>query len=352
MKIALFGDLHIFNHFGKTQFEDIAQSFLIYLFNYCKKNQINQVRFLGDWFHIKNKLYVPPFIKSIDILRDMKKSGIELTFLIGNHDAPQMGTTDHSIMYAFREYGKVVPLYDWEDIDGVRLHYLSYVEELPRFEYAENNILLAHLDIKNFAMDNNFICSEGFSEESFEKFKFVFSGHFHRHQIRNNIVYVGSPYQTRFSERFDKKGFIILDTQAQSWQFQFYQDAPVFKEVSPDSFDPKDVRGNFVRVRTHKKNANLDEIKTKLLALGAESIDFIFEDEDEAKELNMIEDLTMGSMNDLASAYYDNVTNSKLFDKSIQEQISAGVMVKDDFMTIFREIEEADLTGWKPDEEQ
>ena len=67
MKVAVFSDLHIYPHLGMSQFEDIAANFLLDFFKYCKENNINKVLFLGDFFHLKNKLYVLPFIKSIDM---------------------------------------------------------------------------------------------------------------------------------------------------------------------------------------------------------------------------------------------------------------------------------------------
>lgn len=370
MKIALFSDLHVFAHLSKTQFEDIAINFLVHLLKHCTKNKIKKVYFLGDWFHIKNKLYVPPFVKSVDVLRSFRSAGIELTFLIGNHDAPQMNSTDHSIMYAFQEFGKVIPLYDWEDVEDIRFHFLSYTHELPEFEMGPGkNILLGHLDIQDFVMESGMTCLEGFSKDSFKDFDYVVSGHFHKHQIKDNIIYIGSPYQTRFSERHDEKGWIEIDTEDASWKFNIYKKAPKFKEVSINGeFDTdsdgnfqideeaekaikKNVKGNFVRVKTHKENQNLSAIKDKFLSLGAESVDFIFEDLNEEKELNMIEDLTMGSMSELSSAYFDSVKESELFPAGIQTLLEKQRIEKNDFMEVFKGIEEAHLNGWKPEED-
>lgn len=264
---------------------------------------------------------------------------------------PQMNTTDHSIMYAFQEYGKVIPFYEWEDIGDLRLHYLSYTKELPDFNLSnKHNILFGHIDVKNFVMESNFLCHDGFDFSDFEKFDSVFSGHFHKHQVKKNITYVGSPYQTRYSERNDDKGFIVYDTDALNWKFEIYKDAPKFKEVGIDDYNPNDIKGNFVRIKTHKTNDNLNEIKNTLLALGAETVDFIFEDSNEEKELNMIEDLTMGSMKELASAYWDEVKQQDMFDESIKLLIEKERIKKSDFMEIFSEIEEASLSNWKSED--
>lgn len=351
-KVAIFSDLHIFAHLSKTQFEDIAINFLHTLLQECKKRDVKRVFFLGDWFHIKNKLYVPPFIKSIETLQYFVESNIELVFLIGNHDAPQQSSTDFSIMYAFKPYGKVIPLYEWEDVGDSRLHFLSYTEELPRFEYADDkqNVLFGHLDVQKFQMDSGFECNEGFNIKDFAKFDSVFTGHFHKHQIRDNIVYIGSPYQTRFSERHDDKGFIILDTDDLTWEYITNPNAPKFKEVDIDSYTEGDIKGNFLRIKTHKGNDKLDEIKNTLLSLGAESVDFIFENEDEEKELNMIEDLTMGDISELASQWWDNTKESETFGKVLTELIDNKKIVKSSFMQVFDELKEAHLSGWKPEE--
>lgn len=353
MKILFFADLHIFNHFSMTIFEDIAQKFLYDLLSYCKKNEIKRMVFLGDWFHLKNKIQVPSFIKSIDILKFFKKEGIEITFLIGNHDSPQADTNDFSILHSFTEFGTVIPLYDWEDIDGVRFHYLSYTKELPAFEMGTgSNILCAHLDVNNFMMEGNYVCTNGFEENQFSQFDYVISGHFHKHQVRGNIIFVGNPYQTRFSERYDDKGFIVFDTQDHGWKFIIYNEAPVFKEIDSEATDEKMIKGNFVRVRVSKDSDDLTEIKNRLLSMGAQDVDFVFENSSEQKELNIIEDLTMGSMKELAATYYDNIVESKAMPIDIQAYLDAKETTKDSVMAMFDEIENAFLTGWKLKEDE
>ena len=355
MKILFFSDLHIYNHFAKTIFEDTAQRFLIHLLAYCKAQGITKVVFLGDWFHLKNKIQVPSYIKSYDLLEEFKANGIEFIFIIGNHDMPQADTTDFSIIHSFKDYGKVISCYDWVDVDNVRFHCLSYTKQLPNFEYDQDrkNILCSHLDINNFLMENNFICNNGFSISEFNKFDLVFSGHYHKHQIINNIIYIGSPYQVRFSERFDQKGFVVLDTSTLKWTFENYGDAPVFKEiVDIDNANPEDVKGNFVRIKTHKGNKDLSKIKEELIAAGAESVDFIFENEDESQELNIIEDLATGSMKELAEQFIKGLLETKSFPTELKSLVEAGDVNKDDFIGIFDAIESAHLSGWKPKEDE
>ena len=213
MKFALISDLHVYKHLSRTIFEDTAIKFLYDFANYCKDEKITNVVFLGDWFHVKSKIYVPSYIRSIEALQYMKNMGINFHFIIGNHDMPLLNSTDFSIIHSFSQFGKVITDYEWIDDGDTRLHFLSYTQELPTFEIRDDgkNILFGHLDILNFSMDG-IVCREGFSTADFTAFDQVFSGHFHKHQSIGNICYVGSPYQTRYSERFDSKGFITFDT--------------------------------------------------------------------------------------------------------------------------------------------
>jgi DNA repair exonuclease SbcCD nuclease subunit len=350
-EIALFGDLHVYKHLSRTIFEDTAIQFLYDFADHCKENGIKKFIFLGDWFHVKSKIYVPAYIRSMEALEYMKKLGIEMYFLIGNHDMPLMNTTDTSIIKSFHHYGKVINDYDWIDDGDTRMHLLSYTHELPEFEMGDSkNILFGHLDILNFSMDG-IVCREGFDRNQFDVFDQVFSGHFHKHQSVGNICYVGSPYQTRYSERFDDKGFIVLNPETAGWKFEVYSHAPKFKEVDIDDFKPEDVEGNFVRIKTHKDKSDLAKIKQDLLDAGAQTVDFIFEKEEVEGELNVLEDLSMGSMDELASDYYDNVKENKLFEKDITELIDSGELAKEDFSKVFNDIKEAHLIGWKPEDE-
>jgi DNA repair exonuclease SbcCD nuclease subunit len=350
MKYALFGDLHVYKHLSRSIFEDTAVQFLYDFADYCKENGIEKFIFLGDWFHVKSKIYVPAYIRSMEALEYIKKLGIEMYFLIGNHDMPLMHSTDFSIIHSFSHYGKVVEDYDWIDEGDTRLHLLSYTHELPEFEMGKKNILFGHLDILNFSMDG-IVCREGFARDQFKQFDQVFSGHFHKHQSVGNICYVGSPYQTRYSERFDDKGFAVVDTDKVEWEFKIYDKAPRFKEVDIEEFNPEDVKGHFVRIKTHKDNADLNEIKQQIIDAGAQTVDFIFEKEEVEGELNVLEDLSMGSLDELASEYFDNIKENKLFEQNISELMEDEDLSKEDFMKVFNEVKEAHLIGWKPEDE-
>jgi DNA repair exonuclease SbcCD nuclease subunit len=355
LKIFLYSDLHAYPHSSLQIFESVAQNVLLFVKKYCEENSIDKIGFLGDFYHLKTKIHVVPYIKTTDILRKMRDSGLHTHFLIGNHDMPEANSSDYSIILSFQEFGTVTELYDWEDIGGIRIHYLSYTDtDLPNFQMGPNkNVLFTHLDINKFAMDTGFVCDKGFEMSNFSKFDYVFSGHFHKHQIIDNVIYVGSPYQTNFSERFDKKGFVIFDTDTMSYKFEPFPFYPKFKDVKADTeLTEEEVKGNFIKIRISKNDEELKEkIKEKYLLMGAESVNFVFEDENEEKELNVMESLTTDSLTNLAGGYFDTMLAEGVMDEELKAMIADGSLNKDDFMKVFVDIDEAFLTGWKPKEE-
>jgi predicted phosphodiesterase len=348
MKRAQYGDIHIYKHLSKSIFEDIALKFLYDFTDEMVAQGISVVDFLGDFFHIKSKLYVPTFIRAQEALDYMKAKGLQQTFLIGNHDMPFLDTTDFSIMHSFKPYGRVIPDYEWEDVGDTRIHHLSYTHVLPAFKMGKHkNVLLTHLDIKGFSMDGQ-IAQEGFDRKVFHKFDLVISGHFHKHQFMDNILYVGSPYQTRYSERFDDKGYVIWDTEDLSWEFKTYSKSPVFQEVNLTALDDKSVVGNFIRIKTTPNATDLPKIKERLLAAGAHSVDFIYESSQAAGTLEVVESLSMGSNEKLAEQYIDAMIEQGLLDKSVLDLIEDGTLTKEELIAEFGDIKEAFLTGWKP----
>ena len=122
----------------------------------------------------------------------------------------------------------------------------------------------------------------------------------------------------------------------------------MLEQVDINSFDLNDIDGNFIRIKTHKDNADLSAIRQQIIDAGAKTVDFIFEKDENDGELNVVEDLSTGSMDELASDYFDNVKESELFESAVQELLDNEELTKEDFMKVFNDIKEAELIGWKP----
>lgn len=308
MKILIWSDLHAYPHLGYEMFIDTAVSFLQYLKEYVKKYKIDTIFFLGDMFQIKTKVNSIDFIRIREMIKEYRDQ-FKLYFLVGNHDMPKQESTEGSIMWSFDEYGKVVADYNFYDIDDIRFHFASYRRNdvMPAFELNNKNVLLMHQDMRGFKMNNFHTSETGLEIDHFKMMDLVFSGHYHLHQIRNNLIYVGSPFQTSFGERDTKKGFIVLDTKTLEWKFIQYKAAPRFKYIAHKNCDKTNVENCFVKVLIPPNIKNTLPIKEELRKKGAISVDFSSISEELIKELEFVEDLNKESIKTLALQFLENI---------------------------------------------
>lgn len=75
--------------------------------------------------------------------------------------------------------------------------FYSIIKELP-----EDAVLLIHQSVNGFKLNSKFVCTKGVDIQ--KPFSLVLSGDLHDFQKKGNIVYLGSPYQTRRDESHEK----------------------------------------------------------------------------------------------------------------------------------------------------
>lgn len=326
MKLLLTCDLH--NKKGLTS--RLILDYLDYLQDYYHKNNIDKIVIMGDIFNknsnIKTEIFVPFFLKFLE----MKESGVEFIFIIGNHDV--YNKDYDTLIDTFSPLGKVVKGYEEIDLDGKVGGFLSYTnreEDLPTSKEAQ--WLFTHLSIANFSFDNSYHATEkhAFKEELFEDYSLVFTGHFHRHQYRKNIVYVGSPIQLYRGEINQDKGFVIFDTDSEKWEFVEYNEAPKYIEVySKDIKNIKnlDIKGNFAVVYIDEKIQDFAKLRYILYEIGAVDVIPIFLKEENKimteasiQETHDIEKITREFILQVKEAGLDPNELLKIFDDVVSE---------------------------------
>ncbi len=78
--------------------------------------------------------------------------------------------------------------------------------------------MFAHAPIVGAMKNDHVEDTTGVARDWFGHFERVFSGHYHKRQlIGSNIVYVGSPWQTRADEAGQPKGYMLWDGRTSQW---------------------------------------------------------------------------------------------------------------------------------------
>ena len=94
------------------------------------------------------------------------------------------------------------------------------------------------------------VMEHGIEQGPFKKFKKVLSGHFHTKSTKDNIHYLGNPYELYWNDYQASRGFHILDTDTLDLKFYknpynmfekiYYND--VDKLINPNNFTNKYVK--------------------------------------------------------------------------------------------------------------
>lgn len=317
MKILITSDWHV----EEGIYTDICLDYIDHLINYCNENEITHIFIAGDIFEksskIKNESFLPLFFKFMEL----KESGFQLYFLLGNHDI--YNVDNDSLVESFVPFGKVIKEEETIELDGRQITLLPYTKDV-RDVPPEGDILITHLSIADFTFDNKYHVNEkmGMPSDTFKDYNIVFSGHFHRPQDKKNVVFMGSPYQMNFGEIGQKKGFVVFDTESGDWKREYYTGAPTYLRIKAEKFKDVDVSNSFVQVEIEQKLDNYVQLKHLLYENGAlevtpsfkEVLDEITVDDDGA-DINLNtgikEMMSEYIMNNIS---VEGVDNSKLMD--------------------------------------
>lgn len=287
MKILIFSDLHIHPHKKSSERLHDCLKALDWVFITAKRNNINNVVFLGDLFHDRQKIDVLAYQRAFEILeRHMASGDFRLTLLLGNHDLWHYERLDVSSVNPLRTIPgvRVVDSPSVVEIsDGTEDFYMGFlpythspVEDLKSVEKAwrssvkgENRrVLGGHIavdgalwNVRHNTFSDVVVEHEGdmvkVGPEIFKGWDRVFLGHYHAAQkLNDRVEYVGSPLQLSFGEAEQKKHIVVYDTLEDSSVYIENDFSPRHLIINESQVGDEGLKGNFVRLEVENIAGN------------------------------------------------------------------------------------------------
>ncbi len=229
-KIALICDTHWGARGDSQIFAEFFNRFYYdFFFPYLTKNNISRIFHLGDI--VDRRKYIN-YMTARHLRRFFEKCtelNMQVDAIVGNHDTTFKNINDvNSMRELFSNSNLNIKFYDEAtevDVDGTTIAMLpwicsgNYHESMEFVKNSKAQILFGHLEIAGFEMYKGSYTEEGLSEETFNRFEVVCSGHFHHKSTRGNINYLGAPYEMTWSDYDDERGFHIFDTETRELTF-------------------------------------------------------------------------------------------------------------------------------------
>ena len=276
MKLLIFSDLHCHPHKKSSERLQNCIDVLDWVFRTSIENKINNIVFLGDLFHDRQKIDVLTYQKTYEVLEKyLFENKINLYLLLGNHDLWHNQKWDISSINPLRKLPgvKVINEPSVEVLeDDYLFGFLPYthnpIEDLKKVEsqwskLSKKNtpkILGGHIAVDGAVWNVKYNTTAEVAIEHdgdmikvgpsiFKNWDKVFLGHYHSEQkLNDKVEYVGSPLQLSFGEAFQQKHIIIYDIDKNECKYAINNFSPKHFIINEDELENYELEGNFIRL--------------------------------------------------------------------------------------------------------
>ena len=214
-KVAIFSDFHLGIKQDSAIWHEIALTWCDWFVSEVKKNGVDTVVFLGDFFHTRNNISANTLHVASKILDKLKDFKVHM--ILGNHDLYYANEPTISPVNLFQDRNNITVYTKPEIVNfgNKQALFCGWGYDLLEFKA---DVLFTHAEISLFRYNMDVgACEDGFkASKLLSNFDIIYSGHFHLRQERKwddkRIIYVGNTFPMDHSDTYEtSKGFDIFD---------------------------------------------------------------------------------------------------------------------------------------------
>ena len=169
--------------------------------------------FLGDWSHQRASVNIATMNASIKDLKKLNDNFDKVYFITGNHDLYYRDKRElNSVEYA-RDLPNFVMVDEWFVEGDVAIIPWLVQDEWRKIKNIKAKYMFGHLELPYFKMNAMVEMPDhgGLQSDHLTGPEYVFSGHFHKRQYKNNIHYIGNAFPHNYADAGDwERGAMFL----------------------------------------------------------------------------------------------------------------------------------------------
>lgn len=239
MKVGIYSDTHFGVYADDDRFLDYQLSVIKNIHDEYEKMGIKYVFFLGDVFDNRIRLNVKTLNKVKEFYMG-EATRFEIRMLRGNHDFYNKNDSNYSSLKIFEgvENIQMIPTESGmyvAGIEGFRILFCDWIfdeqyflKELEKFKGC--SVIMGHFEMKDFEMVKGHYMKSGMDKKIFSTKELVISGHYHIADRKDNIQYLGTPYQMDWDDYGQRKYYYTFDTTKRELK-EYEQEIPMFIKV-------------------------------------------------------------------------------------------------------------------------
>ena len=232
-KVACFTDIHFGLKSNSQTHNQDCEDFVDWFISQAKEQGCETCIFLGDWHHNRNNMNLTTMDYSIRCLEKLGAAFDNFYWFPGNHD---LFYKDKRSVHS-SAFGKHIPGVTVVDkittIGDVTLVPWLIGDEWKEMKLLKSKYVFGHFELPKFFM-NAMVQMPDHGELRAEDFNgpdYIFSGHFHKRQENNKVVYIGNAFPHNFSDTWDDdRGMMTLEWGGKP-EFTSWDNAPKYRTL-------------------------------------------------------------------------------------------------------------------------
>ena len=232
-KVACFTDIHFGLKSNSQTHNQDCEDFVDWFIAESKNEGCDTCIFLGDWHHNRNSINLITLDTSMRCLEKLGAAFDQFFWFPGNHDLFYKDKRDiHSSAFG-RHIPGVTVVDSVTSLGEVTLVPWLVGDEWKAMKDLKSKYVFGHFELPKFFM-NAMVQMPDHGELRAEDFNgpdYIFSGHFHKRQENNKVVYIGNAFPHNFADSWDdERGMMFMDWGG-SPQYKAWPDAPKFRNI-------------------------------------------------------------------------------------------------------------------------
>lgn len=211
-KIAAFTDIHYGNKNNSHIFNNDCNEFIDWFISNSK--DCETCVFLGDFHHHRAELNISTLNHSINAVKKLSQNFDSVYMIVGNHDLYYREKRDlNSFPYASL-FDNVRIIEEIFISDEVAFIPWLVGDEWKRVNGISSKYVFGHFEIPHFKLNSYVVMPDNgeLNATHLTAPDYVFSGHFHKRQVKGNIHYLGSPFAHNYADTWDDdRGMMTLE---------------------------------------------------------------------------------------------------------------------------------------------
>lgn len=218
-KAITFTDIHLGLKNNSTAHNEDCLNFILFMIKTAKENGIDTCIFMGDFFHNRSAVNINTLNYGLKIMNLLNTEFKQTYFLVGNHDMYHKNKRDITSINMAQAFNNIRFINTIETIGDCTFIPFLVDDEYLQLPKIKSKYVFGHLELPGYLLNKMVQMPDHGkeTEDSFSGCEYVFSGHFHKRQMKitasgTKIVYTGNCFPHNFSDTWDdQRGIMILE---------------------------------------------------------------------------------------------------------------------------------------------